>query len=79
MSNTPDNQVSNTRFAARLERQAANGHGWNRAPEMMREAARRIRKQDATLTAVEKWFEEWSVEIGPAEESILEQIKEARS
>lgn len=43
MSNKPDSEVSNRKFADRLERQANDGHGWNKVPGMLREAAKRIR------------------------------------
>lgn len=45
----PHAEVSHKKFAERLERQANDGHHWNQAPEMMLEAARRIRGLVAAL------------------------------
>jgi len=41
-----DERVSDKKFAERLVRQANDGHGWNKVPDMLREAAKRIRELD---------------------------------
>lgn len=47
------------KFVERLERQANDGHGWDKAPQMMRDAAATIKRlTDAIIEAQEwNWFE----------------------
>lgn len=46
----PHSEVSHKKFAERLERQSHDGHHWDQVPEMLREAARRIRELEHALT-----------------------------
>ena len=47
-------EVSDKKFVERLRRQADDGHGWNKAPAMMREAADRIDRLRAALERAER-------------------------
>lgn len=55
MSSKPDSEVSHRKFADRLDRQANDGHGWDKVPDMLREAAKRIRALDRGMPG------EWGV------------------
>jgi len=47
-----EKHVSDKKFAERLVRQANDGHGWNKAPDMLREAAERITRLRTILLAL---------------------------
>jgi hypothetical protein len=44
MGSLPDAEVSDKKFVERLRRQASDGHGWDKVPDMLREAANRIER-----------------------------------
>lgn len=56
---TSKQEVSDKKFAERLERQANDGHGWDKAPAMMREAADRIMRLIDSTAALDGY---WSYE-----------------